>query len=126
MAKPDNKPEIFEELKKLLQPYSKKLTVKGDSEKGYSLYHIGHYEMWGREFEELFFASTSIMKNFVGFYFFPIYTHPKKFELDPELKKMLKGKSCFHVKELTPQVKKKIAALLKEGYALYKKGKFVP
>ncbi len=38
---------------------------------------------------------------------------------------MLKGKSCFHVKESTPQVKKKTVALLKEGYSLYKKEKFV-
>lgn len=82
--------------------------------------------MYGRTYDELFFASASILKGHVGFYFFPIYTNPKAFTLDPELKKLLKGKSCFHIKTLTPELKKKIAALLKEGYALYKKGKFVP
>ncbi|MDQ3111616.1 MAG: hypothetical protein M3R17_17140 [Bacteroidota bacterium] len=84
MAKADNKPEIFEELKTLIQPYSKKLTVKDDSEKGYSLYHIGQFEMYGgRTCEELFFAFASILKGHVGFYFFPIYTHVKEFKLDP-------------------------------------------
>lgn len=117
--------DLFPEVRELLLPYAKHFTVKGDSAKGYSLYAVGEFELFGRTFPEIFFASAQPMKSFVGFYFFPIYSHPKEFTLDPDVKKLLKGKSCFHIKELNPAIKKKLAALLKEGYALYRKCGFV-
>jgi hypothetical protein len=113
--------ELFPEVRALLLPYANKFTVKGDSEKGYALYSVGEFLVFGRIFPEVFFASVQPMKGHLGFYFFPIYTHHNEFKLDPELKKMLKGKSCFHVKEMNPELKKKLEALLKQGFELYKK-----
>ena len=45
-------------------------------------------------------ASLILQKDFVGFYYMPVYMEPGvKKKLAPELVKLLKGKSCFHVKE---------------------------
>ncbi len=114
---------VFKAVKPLLIPYGKKLDVRGDGEKNYAIYTVKPVTMFGREFPNLFFASVQIQKNFVGLYFFPIYTNPDKFtDLPPELKKCLKGKSCFHIKKSDPVLMKQIADLLKKGAELYKKG----
>jgi hypothetical protein len=38
----------------------------------------------------------------------------------PDLLQLLKGKSCFHIKELNPQLESQIEDALKKGYDLYK------
>lgn len=52
----------------------------------------------------------------------PIYTDTS-FEkvFKPELLKLLKGKSCFHIKSLDKQLELQIEDALKKGYNLYKK-----
>ena len=54
-----------------------------------------------KEYDGMFFSAAKIQGGFTGFYFFPIYTHPGEFkDIPAELKKCLKGKSCFHIKKL--------------------------
>lgn len=38
----------------------------------------------------------------------------------PQLLKLLKGKSCFHVKVLTPELSAQIEEALQSGFALYR------
>ena len=61
----------------------------------------------------------------IRLYFFPIYTHPDKFDLSPELRKCLKGKSCFHIRKLTPEVENEIATMLAQGVKLYQKEELI-
>jgi len=52
----------------------------------------------------------------------PIYVDTSLREVfKPELLKLLKGKSCFHIKKLDSQLEKQIEDALKKGYDLYKK-----
>ena len=76
----------------------------------------------GRDYPNLCFANLIEQKGYVGFYFMPIYCEPAlKKSLAPELLEVLKGKSCFHVKSLTPEMKEHIKAALRLGFAAYKK-----
>jgi len=51
----------------------------------------------------------------------PIYTDTAlKDVFEPELLKLLKGKSCFHIKELDTKLERQIRKALKLGFRLYK------
>ena len=61
-------------------------------------------------------ASLILQKGYVGFYYMPVYmVRGLKNKLAPELAALLKGKSCFYVKEMTPEVRKGIKKALELG-----------
>lgn len=75
----------------------------------------------GGKLAQTYVAGIVEQKGYVGFYFFPIYTHPSAFADIPEdLRALLKGKSCFHVRDFDAARQKQVAALLKKGIALYR------
>ncbi len=116
------KTEILASLKKILSKYSKSLKVTKDSEKGYELYGKKSVTAFNKQFDGMYFATATIKSGFVGFYFFPIYTHPKEFiGLPSEIRKCLKGKSCFHFKKFDKELEGQIKDMVKQGYELYKK-----
>ncbi|MBI3366260.1 DUF1801 domain-containing protein [Candidatus Roizmanbacteria bacterium] len=118
----DNKQQIFNELKKALAPVAKKLDVRNDTDKRYDLFGKKTVTLYNKVHEGFYFGSIIIQKNYVVFYFFCIYSHPKEFADIPEiLRKCLKGKSCFHITKLDKEVFKAIKEMVKKGYNLYKK-----
>jgi hypothetical protein len=118
--------EIFKTLKSILKKYEGKLTAKWNLDSKYDLWSIKDIEIAGRKRKEVYFAGLIIQSTYVGFYFMPIYTDTKLKEVfGKELLKTLKGKSCFHIKELTPTLKKQIQKALNKGYQLYQKRKWV-
>lgn len=67
-----------------------------------------------------YFASVVPKPGDVRFYFFPNYTHPAAFAgMSEDLKKCLKGKSCFHIKKLSPEMEAEIGDMVRKGVALY-------
>lgn len=111
---------IFEQLKSLLAQYQPPLTPKVDKPGSYDLWSIKDLVIEGRKRKEVYFAGLIIQKGYVGFYFMPVYAEPEvKVLFKPELLSLLKGKSCFHVKKLTPEVLEQIRAALKDGFTLY-------
>ncbi len=68
-----------------------------------------------------YFASVVPKPQDVRLYFFPIYTHADQFNLSDELKKFLKGKSCFHVKNLSPELEAELKQHIEKGVELYQK-----
>lgn len=113
--------EIFSALKPVLEPYEKTFVNKSTKGVNYELYSIKKIKLEGKDKDEMFFASLMTKKDYIGFYFMPIYTHPSKFfDVPPELKKCLKGKSCFHIKKPDAMVLKQISDLLKKGYEVYR------
>lgn len=68
-----------------------------------------------------YFASIVEKPKDVRLYFFPIYTHVDAFSISKELDKALKGKSCFHIKKLSPELESEIAEMIKLGIELYQK-----
>jgi hypothetical protein len=68
-----------------------------------------------------YFASIQEKPKDVRFYFFPIYTHAQDFQLSSPVKKCLKGKSCFHLKNLEEKEINEIREMIRKGLELYKK-----
>ena len=101
-------PIVFEQLKNILKPYARDLTVKADTADTY--YLDGPYsEKWKKE---LFFGSAQIKKNYVSFYLMPVYMHPELLkDASPELKKRMQGKSCFNFKKVEPELFAELAEL---------------
>ena len=106
-------PLVFEQLKSILKPYAKGLTVKAESMDTY--YLDGPYnEKWKKE---LFFRSAQIKKNYVSFYLMPVYMYPDLLKnISPELKKHMQGKSCFNFKNVEPELFKELSTLARKGY----------
>lgn len=103
---------VFEQLRSILKPYAKKLSLKADTADSYSL--DGPYsQKWKKE---LFFGSAQIKKNYVSFYLMPVYMYPELLkDISPELKKHMQGKSCFNFTKAEPTLFEELAALTRKG-----------
>ena len=113
--------EIFNRLKKILKKFEHPLTPKFDLDSKYDLWSFKNLEIAGRKRKDVNFASLIIQSGYVGFYYMPIYTDTSlKDVFEPELLKLLKGKSCFHIKKLDERLESQIEKALKIGYELYK------
>ena len=108
MATNHDFPVVFEQLKNILKPYAKQLTLKADSSNTY--YIDGPYsQKWNKQ---LFFGSAQVKKNYVSFYLMPIYMYPELLQdISPELKKRMQGKSCFNFKKVEPDLFRELAEL---------------
>jgi len=112
---------LFQRLKSMLKEYEAIFQSKHNDEKRYDLWSFKPVEILGRKRKEVFFAELIIRKDYVGFYYMPIYTDNElKKVFKPELLSLLKGKSCFHVRELDGELETKIADALRIGFDLYK------
>jgi hypothetical protein len=123
-------------VKAILSRYATSFTVREGAVKNKRDYHLIVQKplvIDGRKKDELWFASVIQQKHNVGFYFMPLCCCTKlqdcrievKALISPELLKHLDGKCCFHMKSLTPELKKDIDAALKLGFAAYKKQKWL-
>ena len=106
-------PPVFENLKSILKPYAKKLTVKTDTS-GLFYLDAAYSEKWKKD---LFFASAQIKKNYVSFYLMPVYMYPDLLKtISPELKKHMQGKSCFNFKKIEKSLFEELSQLTKQGF----------
>ena len=114
--------DIFKRLKAILKKFEDLLKPKFDLDSKYDLWSFKKVEIAGHKRKEVSFGSIIIQSSYVGFYYMPIYTDVSLHDVfKPELLKLLKGKSCFHIRELTPEIEKQITEALEIGYKLYKK-----
>jgi hypothetical protein len=120
----DSLEPIFEEIKLRLKRFEKGnlVSYKGGDKSKYGLYSKKEFEFMGRKMTEVCFASAMIQKNYVTFYYMPIYGSPEKIskKLKPELLKTLKGKSCFHIKTNDKELMTQIDEALEIGYEHFK------
>ena len=112
--------ELFNQLRDMLKKYEGVLKPKKDELSFYDLWSFKDLEIAGRKRKEVFFASLVTRRHYVGFYYMPIYTNTELSQVfKPELLSLLKGKSCFHIKKLTPELETQIKEALEIGYKLY-------
>jgi hypothetical protein len=117
----DNRAEIFAQLKELVEKYNPPFLTGTNNERWYDLYSIKDVEIQGRKRKEVWFAGIIIQKAYVGFYFMPVYAEPeRKATFKPELLKLLKGKSCFHIRKLDNELLIQIEEALEEGFEMFK------
>lgn len=113
---------IFNEIKKLMKVYEPPMNARVDIEGKYDLWSEKEIEAFGRKYDAMSFAAIIIQTGYVGFYFMPVYGKPEmKKDFSEAFIKLLKGKACFHIKELNPGIKKDIQKALKIGFNGYKK-----
>lgn len=114
--------EIFQTIRAAMQPYEAMgFNDRVNSDTAYELWSEKEVVIDGKQRLGWFFASVVIMKNYVGFYFMPVYLEPEmKTAFDPKLLKHLKGKSCFHIKKLDFELLSMIESAMGEGFKLYK------
>jgi hypothetical protein len=114
---------IFNELVSLMTSFEKgSLKKSGGKDGQVGLVSHKAVEIAGKKAKDAWFAGALVQKGFVGFYFMPVYTIPEmKSEIQPELLKCLKGKTCFHIRKMDDQVFRQIKDALKKGCDLYKK-----
>ncbi len=116
----DNLTQIFNSLRPLLQHYQPPFVSKQDTERYYDLWSFKDLVIEGRKRKEVFFAGLIIQKSYVGFYYMPVYAEPEVKQLfKPELLRLLKGKSCFHIRKLTPELLNQVEEALAQGYQMY-------
>lgn len=114
--------KIYKRLKKILKKYEKPLKPKMDLDSKCDLWSIKDVEIARRKRNEVFFAGLIVQSKYVGFYYMPVYVDTSLKEVfKPELLKLLKGKSCFHINSLDDKLEKQIDSAIKKGYTLYKK-----
>lgn len=118
--------ENFDKIKAMFQKYVPPLSVRMDTDKRFDLYSEKDVELVGRAYKEIYFGSVILKPKYIGFYFMPVYIFPEMLKNVPEgLKKLQTGKSCFHIKKYDAEVFKDIEKLMKEGFEMYKKHKYV-
>ena len=115
--------EINAHLQKILLKHSAILKTKST--------HEGHIEVSGtieamqgkKKVDGIYFASVVPKPKDVRFYFFPLYTHKDGLDplVTPDLRKALKGKTCFHVKSLTNDMISDLQRITDEAVILFQK-----
>lgn len=86
----------------------------------YHLYGSKDVSLFGKKPQPTYIAGVIQQKNYVSFYLSAIYSHPDLYQdINPDLKKVLKGKSCFNIKKATPQLLEEIEEVLKKGIEKY-------
>jgi hypothetical protein len=109
---------VFEQLKNILEPYARNLTVTADTANSYSL--DGPYsKKWKKV---IYFGGAQIKRNYVSFYLMPVYMYPELLkDISPGLKKRMQGKSCFNFKKVEPELFSELKVLTEKGVGKFKK-----
>jgi len=121
-VKKDNRAENFAALKDLLSHYIPPLVVLSNGPDRYELITVKPFRHKGIRKENGYYGAIMMKKDYVGLYLMFIYDEPENLEkLGSDLRKLLKGKSCFHIKKLDENLLKQIETALKDGLDYYKK-----
>jgi hypothetical protein len=94
---------VFAALKPALATYAKRLSVKADAPKEYTLVTKSPSPFPQHKGQPLYFGSVRLGKAYVSFHLMPLYMCPKlKDRISPALKKRMQGKTCFNFKSGPP------------------------
>jgi len=112
--------EIDQELRIIIKKHLRQLQLRKDDESGLEAAGTIPTMQGKQKVDGIYFASVIPKPKDARLYFFPIYTDPIYFEnIAPELRKCLKGKSCFHIKKLDDDLKNHITKMIATGIKRY-------
>lgn len=113
---------IFNQIRALMVSYQPPLVARKNEPDYFDLWSEKDLVIEGRKRKEVYFAGLIIQKGYVGFYFMPVYAEPEvKVLFPPELLRLLKGKSCFHIKQLDDALLSQIEDVLRQGFEMYRR-----
>jgi hypothetical protein len=114
--------KVFDELKAIFKPYTKKMDVAHDTETQYWL----NTRLIMKNKQPLTFGGVRMGKNYVSFHLMSIYASPDLLrDTSPELKKRMQGKSCFNFKEVDKKLFNELKVLTRDGAAKFSDPKFI-
>jgi|SRR5215831_10387724 len=89
----------FATLRPVLASYSKRLAVKADTAREYTLVTKSASPFPQHKGQPMWFGSVRLSKAYVSFHLMPLYMSPKLTSgISPVLKKRMQGKTCFNFK----------------------------
>lgn len=112
---------IQDTLQTILAAHSPTLKVSKNDDKVFEIAGTKEVMQGKQKVNGHYFASVMSKPKDIRLYFFPIYTHVDSFSISDDLKKCLKGKSCFHIKKLSDEMGAEIKEMVAIGVSLYKK-----
>ncbi len=108
-------------LRAMIKKHHAHLNIRKDDSSGFEAAGTIPTMQGKQKVNGFYFASTIPKPNDCRLYFFPIYTDTAQFQnIDPLLRKCLKGKSCFHIKKMDDSLKASIQNMIDKGIAIYK------
>jgi hypothetical protein len=110
---------IFKALRDVLSPYVPPLEAISDFEGRYELVSNKQVVIDGRKRNEVYFSAIIIQGKYVGFYSMTVYANGFGASLPDDLRKILKGKSCFHVKKLDENLLAQFTELTRQSFEFY-------
>ena len=113
--------QLYQQLKAILDEQVPPLRIRRSKDDSAEFCGTKERMQGKQKVDGYYFGSLMIKPKDVRFYFFPIYTHADQFSLSPELQRFLKGKSCFHIKRLDPELETEIRKMVNKGVELYLK-----
>ena len=113
---------IQERLIAILREHLNVLKVTADSKDKFEVSGTIETMQGKKKVEGIYFSTVVPKPKDVRFYFFPTYSHREQLgELPENLKKALKGKSCFHIKYMDDELEGNLKKLVKKSVELYQK-----
>jgi len=110
---------VFAGLKRLLQPFARRMTVKHDAP---GIYYLESTAA-NRYREPVFFGAVKTGKRYVSFHLMPIYVFPDLAKnLSPGLGKRRQGKACFNFTAVDVALFKELKALTARGFEQFERG----
>ena len=104
--------KVFEELKSIFTPYSKKMDVVQDTDD----YYLLNTRIIMRNKRPLAFGMVRKGKSYVSFHLMSVYALPDLLkDMSPELKKRMQGLACFNFKEVDQKLFSELKKLTKAG-----------
>ena len=119
---------VYEELVKILQrhgpPFRSDVPCLAEGKRSFQLTvpkPVTIPGAYGGKPVDLQMAAAILQNGYVGFYLMCLYMNgAAKKKLSPALLKLLKGKTCFHVKTLDDRLRKHIEAALEMSTMVYR------
>ncbi len=111
---------VFSALKLVFAKYERRLSVKADTPKEYTLVTKSASPFPQHKGQPMFFGSVRQGKAYVSLHLLPLYMNPALTErISPALKKRMQGKACFNFKqppepELIAELKQLIQASIEQ------------
>lgn len=107
----------------LLNEHSQCLKATTDTATKYEVSGTIETMQGKKKVDGIYFSTVAPKPKDIRFYFFPLYTHADhlKDTLSDELNKALKGKTCFHIKSISPEMQVELKSLVAKAVKLYQK-----
>lgn len=115
-------PAIENTIKTILKKHVPPLKIRQETKSAFEVAGTKETMQGKQKVDGYYFASVVPKPKDIRLYFFPIYTHADQFkQISEQLRKCLKGKSCFHIKKLDQDLQNEISQMVQTGIKIYEK-----